>query len=239
MTDERQDDDPTRSALNPILQFRRNGLDPPIVLKANYRLALGCGALWLLACVFAIAMADEIIVQGAGILGMAFLVLVSPYFLPALFRRGSLIFSNEGVYHGYYNLRFEWCDVGPAWISTHSVRGTPVSVVVFLVRRASFYRTQVRWFKRPLFARQSAKSKSFYRANVANPSNLLEEIRKRTAADPDALVLTIPKVIRAGLSDVGAVEIINSVLLQRAKASDVERNDDQSISAGPSPPAEN
>lgn len=210
-----QEDDASRSALSPIQQFRKSGLDAPIVLKADHRLAVGGGALWLLACVSTIAIAEEILLKSIGVLGIASAILIAPDFLPVLFRRGSLIFSQEGIYHGYCDLLFEWRDVGPAWISTRTVRGTQVRITVFLVRRASFYKTQAHWFKRRLISGHST-NKRFFSAVVSNPSNLLEEMRNNIAADPDAVVLTIPKVIRDGLSDEDTIEIINSVVLQRA-----------------------
>ena len=50
-------------------------------------------------------------------------------------------------------------------------------------------------------------------------SDALNEMRRRVMNEPDAVILSIPRIMRFSLSNDEILEIINSVVLKRAEAS--------------------
>ena len=218
-----------------ILEFRKRGLTPPIRTKPGMWswLFLLLGAPFLLGGSFLALVSGGPIEFLAGLIGLPFFGFCFFVYLVVLLRagrRGLLEFSAEGLYHGFYRLEIPWADIGPAWIFGVHAGGGKHSDVVFILRNAAKYESQLGTIERFLFgimARQgrSKKGGALDKGMTAfglvfgdlsagsSTTSALQEMRDRLQDDDDAIVLGIPRLIRFGLSNEDTVEIINTVVM--------------------------
>ncbi len=134
--------------------------------------------------------------------------------------RDILVLSERGLCYGFYGLEIEWRDVGPAWIYSIEWEEGELRDVLFLVRRAPFYRQKLRWDKRLLFSLASRKGKSY--SPEVDGGDGLDELRQAVMAEGDSVAIPLPNLVRRGLSNEETVEIINTVVLQRNSVLDDE-----------------
>lgn len=202
----------------PIERFRRNGLDPPIAVKADtgQLLLIVIGCLGFVAVGLILITLDNRFERLAGVVSIAvcgFGALISAAYLVMVSGRDTLVLSEKGIYLGFYDLDISWRDVGPAWMFTIPLEKGQLRDVLFLIRRAPTYKSKLRWDRRLLFAFASWKAKSHGPADDADDK--LSELRRAVAAEDDSVAFPIPSLIRRGLSNEEIVTIINSVVLER------------------------
>ena len=149
-------------------------------------------------------------------------------------RRGLIEFSNRGIYHALYRLDLAWSDIGPAWTYALRAGGRMHEDVLFILRNASNYKPALGKIERILFAIMERQGRSasggaldsalrsftaiFGEAGAGSDTvGVLNEMRRRLSREPDAVVLSIPSLIRPGLSNADTVEIVNTVVVYLAR----------------------
>ena len=217
-----------------IQRFRENGLVQPIRTKPGIRswLFFLLGAPFLIGGSFLALTTGGPIEFLAGLIGLPFFGVGFLIYLAVLLRagrRGLLELSEQGIYHGLYRLEIPWADVGPAWVYGIRAGGADHRDVLFILRNASNYKSQLGVAERFLFRimeRQSrSKSGGPWDAGMkafglvfgepeagSGAVNALQKMRDRLRDDDNSIVLGIPRIIRFGLSNEDTVEIINTVL---------------------------
>jgi len=222
-----------------IEQFRSHGLGSPICIKPglrSYLFLLFVGPLLIAGSILALAKGGPLPFL-AGLIGLplsAFAFLLYLVVLLRSRRRGLIEFSNRGIYHALYRLDLAWSDIGPAWTYSLRAGGRMHEDVLFILRNASNYKPALGKIERILFAIMERQGRSasggaldsalrsftaiFGEAGAGSDTvGVLNEMRRRLSREPDAVVLSIPSLIRPGLSNADTVEIVNTVVVYLAR----------------------
>ena len=231
--------EPGKSHLRPIEQFREHGLSRPIRIGPGLRsyLFLLLGGPFLVGGSVLALMQGGPVVFLAGLIGLPFFGFAFLIYLIVLVRsqrRGLLEFSNRGIYHALYRLDLAWSDIGPAWIFSVHAGGRVHADVLLMLRNVSKFRPALGTLERFLFAIMERQGRSasggaldsgmkafglvFGEAQGSQDAvGALADMRRRLSNEPDAIVLPIPRIIRFGLSNEDTIEIINTVVARLAR----------------------
>jgi hypothetical protein len=217
-------------------QFQRYGLDNRIIMRPSLKswLFLLLGGPFLIGSSLVCVAKDSLYYQAIGIFGLVFFGFCFLLYANLLFRsaqRGTLVFFQEGIYYGLYGVDLAWPDIGPAWVYEVKVRGKTYGNVLFILRRASYYKAKLGAVGSLLFAlmQWQARSKpgmietgifAFGKllSNDVDVSDAFREMRNRVINEHDATVLWVPKIMRFELSNDEVVEIINTIVARDAKS---------------------
>lgn len=220
-----------------IQQFRQYGLAEPIRAKPGIWawLFLIFGGLFLVGGSLLALLEGGPFEFLIGLIGLPFFGLAFLIYANTLIRsgqRGLVEFSEQGIYHGLYDIEVPWADIGPAWIFGIQVGMASNRDVLFILRNAPKYKAQLGSIERFLFTIMERQGRSqsggaldmgmktfglvFGEADAGSDTvNALQEMRDRLKDDPNAAVLGIPRIIRFGLSNDDTVEIINTMVMQQ------------------------